>query len=179
MTGLTAHQARTAAHVAMDGAALNRAQHDLLFNPTPEVDSLAERLAALLRDGVPRDTIRFLFENVRELIDLNEAEHGCHTRLAGQLDDLARVLHEAERDTHAAHALGIKALARALRPALDVLSDPAAADPLALVRASRTISAIIERTPDAQLLNASVRHEIGQRRYQALIAIRAAIREAA
>ena len=83
---------------AADAIAVNRAQARRLYDPTPDVDSLAERLLDLRRThGVPAPVISGLLRDVRDLIALNDDELGHERTITGTLDALDRAERAASR----------------------------------------------------------------------------------
>lgn len=165
---MNAHVLRRALHVALDGHALNRRQAVELFNPDPEENSLAERIVALRHHGVPLHIIRRLLADVRQLLDLNDEEDGCHTTLAGQLDDLTTVVRDAELNDPGHQALGVKSIARAVRPAL---ADLGSTDGTTYFKAALAIRDVIRVAPRDQLTSQSLRHELGAGRHDQLLAL--------
>ena len=165
---MSAHDLRGFVDVAADAIAANRAQHRLLFNPTPEVDSLAERLIALRRHGVPSGLISELIQDVKQLITLNEHEHGDERALAGALDALARAEHAAEREGSRAHdAISVRALVRRLRDDLDTIRASGTGTEFAL--AAARVREICSQTPADKLTSNTLRHELGGRRHDLLV----------
>lgn len=164
----TAHTMRRALHVALDGHAINRAEHRALFNRDPEVNSLAEHILALRDYAVPAHRIRHLLTAVRQVLELNEAEDRSHTDLAGQLDQLTTSLNDAELNNPVHQALGIKALARALRPALADLRNTQ--DGTTYFQAALTVRDITTRATSDQLHSKSLRHELGAGPHDQLLA---------
>lgn len=162
------HTIREALNGTLEARALGDAEARLLFNPDLEVNSLAERLVALRDYGVPEQALRAIFTDLRAIIDLNTAQCGEETEVAGRLDELAAVLHRAETATHVTCALGIKSLVRILRPALDVIAVPAKHSAGSYVASVREVDQIIASTTASRLLGRSVRHELGGARHDLL-----------
>lgn len=169
------HTIRTALSGTMEAQALGRAEARRLFNPDSEVNSLAERLMALRTFGVPQDCLRSIFADLRAVIDLNTAQCGEEASVAGQLDELATVLHRAETEAHVSCSLGIKSLARALRPALEVIAAPARHAACVNVEAVRVIDRIISDTAPSRLLGPTLRHELGAGKHDLLADLMGAI----
>ncbi len=156
---------RDGASTAERGHALNRAEARLLYDPSPAIDSLAEDIATLHRFGVPAETIEGLLRRVRRAIALNDCEANVHGELCELLDDLARAAHGDTLHRHASRVMTVKAIAKALRPALGVIAAPREHDAMAFVKAVRTIDRLVASHPLAVLLTDSVRNEIGPRRF--------------
>lgn len=167
MTPPAAHVVRTALLGAMEARALGDAEARRLFNPDREVNSLAERIAAL-RGVVPVLQLREIFDDLRVVIRLNSAQIQEDAQVCGQLDELAASLHRDATTTVAERALGIKALARALRPALGIIAVPGGHAAAEYVRAVRDVDRIVATTPRSRLLSLSVRHELGTGRHDLL-----------
>lgn len=162
------HAIRVALGGTLEARAIGEAEARRLFNPDREVNSLAERLIALRDHGVPRDDLRAIFTDLKAIIALNAKQCGHEADVAGQLDELAAALHHAETEAHVDRALGIKAIANTLRPALDVIANPAAHPAAAYVRSVRDVDRIIASTTRTRLLSASVRHELGAGKHDLL-----------
>lgn len=159
---MTAHGLRTCVDQTLDAIVLNLDQALQLYNPDPEANSLAERLVALRNYGVPEKAIKELLADVRVLLDLNARECGIERGLAGHLEELARVAHGFERDSHiVGEALTIKSAARALRPALQTIASDSG-DGITYVSATRTIDRVIERSTSTALRSESMRKQLGK-----------------
>lgn len=165
---MTAHDLRRAVDVAVETIAANREQHLLLFNPSREIDSLAEHIIALRHHGVPGAVISGLLRDVKRLLALNEDEHGGERTIAGTLDDLARAEHAAERGGgRLAGELSVRALVRALRGDLDTIGYGTGGTEYAL--AAARVRDICERVPHCKLTSTTLRHELGGRRHDLLV----------
>jgi hypothetical protein len=146
---------------AMTARAHNLRQAELIFNQSPETDSLAELAAALARHGAPDDLLTQMFDLCREVLDVNEAEAGCELRLTGLLE--AHVTRS--RTAPLAERLTAKGIARRLRGPLGVLLDPASHDGIAFFKASAAVRDVIAACPREQLLASAVRHELRGRKF--------------
>lgn len=162
-----AHTIRTALTGAMEAQALGDAEARALFNPDPEINSLAERISALRHHGVPADTLSAIFDDLRVVIQLNARQTIEDAGVCGHLDELAVSLHRDVTEG-LSRALGIHALARTLRPALAVIQAPGAHSAGEYVRAVRDVDRIIATTPASKLLGDSVRHELGAAKHNLL-----------
>lgn len=171
---MSAHDLMRCVDHATDAAAANRQQAALLFNATPEIDSLAERLITLHQHGVPRHHIRQLLADVKKLIALNDDEHHCERTIAGALDALARAEHAAERGTRGRDQLTIRGLVRALRDDLDTIATAAGGTEYAL--AATRVREVCEHVPAEKLLGGTLRHELGGRRHDLLAEIVRSVR---
>lgn len=135
---------------ALDLIAINAREHLVLCNPaTPERDSLAEDLLALTAHGVPREVIGALLQRLGEALDLNRLEGTGERALAGTLD---RFCQQAEA------ALGVKALARALRPHLRAIAD--GAERSELLAALRAVDRLAAAQTLDRLRSVALRHEL-------------------
>lgn len=140
---------------AVEAIALNDEQARVLFDPSPAIDSLAERIVALRHRGVPEPVIRDLLMDVRRLLHLNQSERGEECTIAGRLDALvARPPGEN---------LTFKTIAQRLRG--DLLD-------LAHCDAARArVTELIARVHADRLLSPTLRHELGGRRHDVLRAL--------
>jgi hypothetical protein len=163
-----AHTIRIALNDAMEAQALGDAEAQRLYNPDPDINSLAERLLQLRAHNVPEPHLQAIFTDLRAVIQLNTAQTSHDAAVSGQLDELATSLHRDTTQATVTRALGIHALARALRPALAVLQAPASHSASEYVRAVRDIDRIITTTPRSRLLSHSVRHELGATKHALL-----------
>jgi hypothetical protein len=161
---------------ALDGQAHNHTQARLIFNSTPEVDSLAERVAALRDHGVPDHVISDLFADLRALRESNAAELACERRVAHVGDDLARTLNT----TGLCHTLadhmtvtGIKRAVGGPDGPLAILADPAGRTAKDITDARAAVRAVVTRAPDTVLTRASLRNQLGASRHDLLLALRA------
>lgn len=74
---------------AMDARAHNMDQARLLWNPTPEADSLLEYLHEI-RDAVPVEVMSKMLTLIRQLVESNQVEGEHERRLAGFADQMAQ-----------------------------------------------------------------------------------------
>ncbi|HEX6020638.1 MAG TPA: hypothetical protein VFZ00_01500 [Solirubrobacter sp.] len=152
---------------AMEATALNRLQQRLCFNPSPEIDSLAELLVVGLRDGAAPWELQ-AFALVRQLLAANASE-GVHERaITGVLDPLARQLHAAELAGARPAGLPVKQLAAAVRGPLGVLQAETVA-PLAAADAVRAIDQATAGCAREKLAAGSVRNALGPRKHDLLL----------
>lgn len=157
---------RAATHVAIEGHAVNRTEALRLYNPDPEINSLGERIIALRRHGVPPAVVGELIRDVREIIALNDREGGCHTQLAGDLEQLYRAAAGEARGVAA--AITVRGIVNALREPLATLVSPAGHSAAVVTRARARVTDVVATTPRERLLSPSVAHELGGRRYRLL-----------
>jgi hypothetical protein len=143
---------------AITGQLVNREQDQRLLNPTPEIDSLAEVLIAL--HGADDRRVRKALAVtglglVKQIRALNNTEHDCHQEVAGTAERLGR------------DAWTIKRLATELRPLLGDLANP-------MIRGRRRderlerLAEIVSDAPRENLRSASLRNEIGLRKFDLL-----------
>lgn len=163
---MSAAQLRAATGTALEGQALNHAQHRALFDPSPECDSLAERIVALHRHDVPATAIRGLLADIRAVLDLNAREDGCHRQIAGELDRLTRI---ASSTNQLAEALTVRGLVRRLRDPLTILLSPEQATAAQLVNARDIVRETIAISPRDRLASTRFAHELGGRRHRRLL----------
>ena len=141
---------------ALDAIAHNLDQHRMLFDPSPEIDSLIE-IGNTLADEQPRLAATLLGIAAR-LAASNSAELACAQKVAGNGEQIARDL----RPVDGRQSLKRSMLRLRIRPILDVIADPDA-DPMAYVRAGRDLHALQREVPMETLLSKSLAHELGQR----------------
>lgn len=164
----------------LDARALNLEQAGLLFDPSPECDSIAEVVVALSRllaepclPSNARSQVRVLVARlvpiVRRLAASNTAEGDLQRALCGAADRLTRELRDAELNIprDAAAVLSAKQIARALRGPLRVLVD-GDEDPLEVADAVRQVEDLLDRVPSVQLLSPWVEHELRGRKFRLL-----------
>jgi hypothetical protein len=135
------------------------------YDPSPDLDSLLEMQRALLRRLPPGPERELHLRLNRRLIFLNVIERRQGRRIVGDADQLARDLRWAELNDSGHRALGAKAIARRLRPALHLLARPAGVPAPRLVEAARVVGQVVALVPAAQLLAPAVRHELGERKF--------------
>lgn len=149
---------RTFLDPAMDAIALNREQQRLVYDPSPEVDSLLEHVNALAAAAPgPTGTILAL---LRRFLASNQLEGDSERRIAAAADQLTRDLRRSELNSVAPRphaAIPAKRLARTLRGPLAAILSPADRDPLAFVAAVRRVDDAIRAVPTVQLLAPTVR----------------------
>ena len=155
------------AHV-MDARGANLEQNALLYNPSPEVDSLAELPAELLRQVRAGNIDPALFATwaklSRRLLESNIAEGASEMTAAGLLEDhIARA-----RTAPLAARMTAKSIARRLRDPLRVMLDPAAHDAIEFFRAAGAIRDVLAACPREQLLAPAVEHHLGGRKFRLL-----------
>lgn len=149
---------------AMEARARNLAEADLIYNPSPELDSLGELPAELLRAGAPADLVAQMITLCRQILAHNIAEGDCEMRVAGLMEtEIAR-----NRALPALERVTAKAIAARLRGPLAVLADPAAHDAIEFFRASCAVRDVIRAVPRAQLLTLAVAHHLGGRKHRLL-----------
>jgi hypothetical protein len=163
MTLPTDRALRPALRNVLDARGSNLEQSRLLFNATSDVDSLIEELHALRIDGA---TKRRLLAYCTQIFTLNQDEGEHERRAAGILD--ATVSASFAPKTGPRNAFTVKTIARKLRPALAVIAAKPAADAIAFVRAVRHVDEVLDLVPAEQLLTASVRNQLGPRKYELL-----------
>lgn len=163
---------------ALDGCARNHEQARLIFNATPEVDSLAERIATLYSYDVPHDVIAAMFSDLRALRESNHAELDAHRTVARTGDDLARSIGATRAGLYAQVAdhmtvTGIKRRLGGADGPLAVLAAPAGRDPKTLTDAQAAVRSVVTSAPDAVLNRPSLRNQLGASRHDLLLALRA------
>lgn len=163
---------------ALDGCAHNHHQSRLIFNASPEIDSLAERIAALREHDVPDDVISALFADLRALRESNHAELAAHRAVAKTGDNLARSAGSARAGLCASlpdhmTVTGIKRRLGGGDGPLAILAAPAGRDAKTLMGAQAAVRDVVTRAPDAVLNRPSLRNQLGASRHDLLLALRA------
>jgi CHAT domain-containing protein len=156
----------------MDARAHNLHQARLIANPTPEIDSIVEHLAAIAETATDtqRGHVLELLRLVRDLAASNHAEGTRQQTVAGVVDRLAADLRRHE--TTARTSFGVQQLARALRKPLETIVNARGAGSAKYVTAVRQIEDVLRMVPATHLLdNVSLRHELGVAKYDALTRI--------
>ena len=150
---------------ALDARAHNLDQEALIFNPSPERDSLLEWANELSK--IAPDIAAELLVLMRRLLESNMAEGECERAFAGIADKLAARLHDRERNGNGQVKLKTRAIANRLRLALNVIQTPGA-DPMAYVRACRDIDEIRASVPVESLLCDQMLRELRSKKYELL-----------
>lgn len=161
---------RPALDAILDARGENLRQARLIFDPSPEDDSLIEHVVALMRPGADATARAAQMATLlRQLLTSNSRE-GEHERVAaGVLDALCAALHtDGVRS-----ALTVKAAATLLRPHLRVIDQAATTTVAALdyFQAACAIKDVIGQLPDAVLRGRGLRHELGERRHDLLLSL--------
>lgn len=155
----------------MDARALNVEQQRILFDDSPEPDSLIELLQAIDPDTkAEARAFRQLIHGAVELYRSNGSEGEFELAICGAADQLARDLHD-EVQNHGREQMVVKAIARKLRPALATIAKPPVGEPRSLVAAGRAIGEVTSQVPTDQLLSPGLRHELGAGRYELLCSL--------
>lgn len=142
--------------------ATGQREASLIFNPSPEVDSLAEHIARLDRHGVPGEVIRNLLAQLRDVLNLNAVQDRHARGAAGALDALSSL---------ATDALTTKSITRTLREPLDLLGRADTVSAAEWQRASGEVRRVIDACGPERLRAPSLRHEMGGRRHDVLLAV--------
>lgn len=163
---------REALDHTLDAIALNREQAKRLYNPDPQVNSLAERVIALRAHGLTTRMVAELISDIRAVIELNAAERGHEREVAGALDDLLRRLYFPNRAAvSSGSALGVKGAALRLRGPLRVLRSPAEHTAAEFVTAARQVCDVVDCCSEGLLRGGSLRHELRPMLHDQLLAI--------
>lgn len=85
MSEVSRDQLRAEMRDALDARALNLEQERLIYNPSPEPDSIVE-LVARLASGRPAEEVLEVRRLLRRFIESNAAEGGLECRLAGSIE---------------------------------------------------------------------------------------------
>jgi hypothetical protein len=80
---------------AMDATAVNAEEGRLIYNPSPEVDSLVEHLA-LIRPYIPIAEFSKLLTLVKQIMDANERESRLERQIAGFADQMSHAMRSLE-----------------------------------------------------------------------------------
>lgn len=143
---------------ALEGIALNRAQHRLVTNTTPEVDSLLEHVRELARTATSEQKphIRAMLELIRLLCESNQAELDCERLIAEAADRMSE------------SGWSVKRAASELRGPLDVIVYPVKYRPSEQRAAVAAVRDVIRRCPREVLDQPSMRGELRDRKLRAL-----------
>ena len=170
MTPLTAATVkRQVLDPALEGIALNRQQERLVYDPSPEADSLAEHINALASQH-PAECAEMM-RLLTQLVASNQLERAEWAKPAGFGDEQVRHLRRAELDG-GSQAVPTREVARALRGPLDALAE--ICDRVSVEQAAVAMSLAV-RLPESQLLAPNVRRELGDRRTDRLARLKAQI----
>lgn len=82
-------------HPAMEGFAQGQRQTRLIWNPSPEADSLLEYLAEV-QAQIPPEVLGKILALVKELLESNLAEGSQEKAVAGFADQMARTMRHEE-----------------------------------------------------------------------------------
>lgn len=173
----SAHDLRGTLDVTLDNVPLNDAQRLELFNPDPEVNSLAEDIVALRLHGVPNEEIRRLLRRVGAVIALNGEEGDNTKKVAQRLDDFATAAQRAATCGQLADApVSLKKLAGQLRPHLAVLrTNGLGLGGARYLEASSAVRRIITTCPASRLASPTMRRQLGDGPHDQLLALAASI----
>jgi hypothetical protein len=153
----------------LDARAENLRQARLAHNPSPEIDSMAEHIAAAALTATPGQLVhlRAVARLLGELLESNAREGGHQLSVSGVVDRLAADLRRHE--TTARTSFGVQQLARALRKPLETIVNARGAGSQKYVTAVRQVEDVLRMVPATHLLdNVSLRHELGLAKYEAL-----------
>jgi hypothetical protein len=153
-----------ATELAMEGQSANEAGRLILFNPSPEVDSLAEEVAALERYGVPRTQVRVLLARIGKAIQLNRHEHGTYRGISGALGKLIAV----DATPSLSRASTVRGVYALLREPLGLLSRNAKGelvDGQALVDAASLVKRVAALAPREVLESPALPKMLGRRKF--------------
>jgi hypothetical protein len=157
---------------AMDARAHNLEQERVLFDPSPECDSLTERLNALHLHGACPAAIAECLHDVNRLLASNQLEGDSERRIAGAADQLASDLRWLElNQTGLVLALGTKSIAHQLRRPLSVIAARAGCKAGEWVAAVRAVDDVVAQVPRLQLFAPEVRHDLGEAAFALLVEI--------
>ena len=154
---------------AMDARACNLEQERLVFDPSPQDDSVLEHLRGLaeLADcDAERTHVLGLTTVTQQIAVSNMAEGTFELRISSTADDVSRWLRDRELNQDGA-VLGSKDIARALREPLRTLTSPRPGV-WDLVDAVRAVDEVLARVPSTQALSSTVRYELGERKFALL-----------
>lgn len=164
------HVRRAFLDPAMDARALNQDQARLIYDPSPEVDSLLEVLGQVspATDECRRHMKRAIAKCVKLGLS-NRGEGGLEARVAGAADQLTRELHGQQLQGNS--AIAAKACARMLREPLSAIACPPLGEPRRLIEAGRAVGEVFVRVPSEVLLSRAVEHELGVEKFALLSAL--------
>lgn len=158
---MTTDRVQPALDDLLGAQAENARQERLLFNPDTEVNSLVEHVLDLRRYGVPKDRLRQILADLREVLISNGREREGERTAAGVLDDLLRSMHAGGMRSQ----IRVHELSRALRPLL--AREGAGVQPHAAL-AHRDILRLAETYGTEKLLCAGLRWQLTPAQYTRL-----------
>jgi len=164
---ITAALARSAfLDPALEAQALNDEQGLLLYNPSEEPDSLLELVRAERDRATPAAHTLRLARLTRQLATSNGRERYFERSIAGAADQIVRATRDLELNRAGEAVLAAKAIARALREPLRMLT----AERLdwQAIQAAREVDRLLARVPRLQVLSPTVAHELGKAKYELL-----------
>jgi hypothetical protein len=147
---------------ALEAIALNRAQERIVYDPSPERDSIAEWVNAMA-DSDP-ESCAAIMGLLAQLVASNQLEQTEILRIAGFSDETIRHLRRLERTAAGAtsQAWTRRRLIDRLRQPLAVIADPVPHDAMTFVQAVRVVDDLIVRVPLSDLLADAVLYQLGQ-----------------
>jgi hypothetical protein len=162
---LTSNQLRPALDAAMDARGANLEQEALIFDPDPEVNSLAEYVSVLLRHGVPAEVIANIATLLRRLAQSNAVEGACERTTVGVLDRAVADLHHDGRRT----GLTVKDAAERLRPHLRAIAP--LCDGVTYFRACCAIRDVLAQVDEQAARGSAMRNQLGAGRHDLLLSL--------
>jgi hypothetical protein len=150
----------------MDALVHNRDQDILIFNPSPEPDSIIEHLNLLFRElheaGVDPSRIADLLTLTRKVLESNGFERGDGQVVTGGLDALlAQLMAGNQLRAH----LDAKGIAFKLRDPLKILAaleDGQRVPARDVIDAGHAVKEVRRLIPDHKLLAADVQNQLGE-----------------
>lgn len=166
-TQVSRRRSLRASDLDMECIALNGFERRLWFNPTPEIDSLAEELVALESYGVPRHKVRHLLSTyVKPALRANKKQHDVLRERMGEIRGETQGLPTIQSFT-------VRGVVDALREPLGVLADARRGKPVTqrdLNQAQAIVADAVRVTPRDVLLARSMPHQLRAQRYAELVA---------
>lgn len=144
----------------MDAQGENDHQRLLVFNPSAEVDSIAEIIVWAARTNAsPAEVRDEVMPHLSALLASNERERGHVRDATGPLDLFARTLSVVQSERQ---GLGVKRAADRLRPALKIIrrAQTEVVDAKTYFLACGTVKDVIGEVPVATLRGGSMRNQL-------------------
>lgn len=149
----------------LEAIALGHAEGLLIYNPTPERDSIFEILPSVVDPRVAE--AKRLARMIVDVRNLNGQQGEEIKDVCGWLDGLATDLADREVNDPVRQAIGSRSLARALRPHLATIVAADRVDSTVLV-AIRNVDRIASKALRQQVLSPAVERELGAAKFAVL-----------
>jgi hypothetical protein len=151
----------------LDAQVENEQQHLIVFNPSPEADSLVEHVVSLVRDGTdPVAAAERITPLLNQLVASNQRERAHQHDAARPLDNLTSFLH-----VHGHRGLSVKDAERRLRAPLKTIraARTEVVDGTRFFHASCQVKDVICELPTDTLRGKTLRERLGNSLHDVLL----------